>query len=358
MYDYAEDNSVKLQLLSTLAAILLVAFLFSQLCHVCVFAQSKKEVPSINWVEASGKDFTSSEELAKRTIYQDWKGPTGMKSKPLIFYFFWPAEDKKSPDKDAKEQAEKTEKMDKVLDSERVKKEAEQFFCVKVDLRVLKQWGSKGETLAAKYDTKKAPTLVFFDRTGFPQGDISGSTTEATLAEKLSFIASIGSSGSGGDWVTADALDYEDKKSLKKRSVFEDWAQARELGKAKPMIFFFYWPVDDAKDKEADKEAKEQAKKTRELEKILRDSAVSKQLSRFYCFKIDLKELKSFVSEEEGKDYGKAYVAKYKVKKAPYLVIFDYQGTKLMGTTGKMEASKLAKKLKYAADKSDKKLKK
>jgi thioredoxin-related protein len=350
-------RTVRLHLLPVLAAAGLAVFIVSQSCHECALAQSKKKAPSITWVEASGKDFKSSEELKDRSIYADWKGPTNMLAKPLLFYFYWPTEDKDSKDKDSKSQAQNTEKMDKILDSEKVRTHAKDFSCIKVDLRVLKQWGSKGDVLAAKYDVKKAPALVFYDRTGFPQSSISGSTTEATLAEKLKFVASIGEADSGGDWTTADATDYDDKKSFKKRSVFEDWSQTRELGKAKPMVFFFYWPVEDKKDKEASKQDKDQAKKTEEMEKSFTNGAVSKQLARFYCFKVDLKELKGFVSEKEGKDYGKAYTSKYKVKKAPILVVFDYKGNRLM-SIGKMEASKLAKKLKYAADKSDKLLKK
>ena len=315
-----------------------------------LFGQSKDT--SIDWKEAEAKDFSSNEELKNRPIYNDWEKPKGITSKPLLFYFYWPVEDKTSADKDTKSQAEKTEKMDRILASDGIREESAPFACIKVNLRVLKQWGSKGEALSAKYGVRRAPALAFFDRTGFPQGHIVDSTNEATLGEKMSFVASIGSSGSGGDWTSADALDYKDEKHLKKRKVFEDWLQARELGEAKPMIFFFYWPTSDKKDKDASKNAKAQAEKTEEMEKVLRDGDVSKQLARFYCFKVNMKELKSY------EEYGAAYMKKYKVKSAPVLILFDYKGTKLISITGKQKSASLARKLKSAADKSDKTLKK
>ncbi len=300
----------------------------------------------IQWKDATAKDFDTSEELKKRSIQDDWAKPSVSKLKPLIFYFYWPTEDKSSDDKDVKSRAEKTEKMDKVLDSNTVRKAAEPFECIKVDMRVLSQWGSKGEVVAAKYRVKEAPALAFFDRTGFPQDVFSGGTSEAVLAEKLKTIAAIGAS-SGGDWKTADAMDFEDEKSLKKRSVFEDWNATRQLGQAKPIILFFFWPVSDGKDKDASKEAKSQAEKTEEAERLLADGDVAKQLTRFYCFKVNVKELKSFGEP------GEAYLSKYKVKKAPVLLLYDFKGKKIQSISGTTKASKLARILKSVADKSD-----
>ncbi len=304
----------------------------------------------ISWKEAQAKDFSASEELARRTIYEDWKSPKVSKNRPLLFYFYWPTEDKTSATKEVKTQAENTEKMDKVLGSDAVEAAARPFLCIKVNLRDLKQWGSKGEALAAKYGVSEAPALVFFDRGAFPQGVTEESAAQATLAEKLKFVAGIGSSGSGDNWTDTDALQFKDEKTLKKRSVFEDWKQARELGQAKPMIFFFYWPVKDKKS--TDKAAKSQAEKTEQLEKVLTEGDVPEQLGRFYCFKVNVKELASYDEE------GAAILKKYRVKKAPVLVVFDYKGNRLLSIPGKQKASTLAKKLKQAADKSDKQLKK
>lgn len=318
---------------------------------VGVLAQAAKS-GSVDWKEAVAKDFDSSEELAGRPIYNDWESPKYLTGKPLLFFFFWSVEDKGSSDEKVAAQAQKTEKMNEILKSDSVVEQSGKFACIKVDLRALLQWGSKGEALANKYGVREAPALVFFDKTGFPQGDISGSTSEAALAEKLKFVGGIGSSGSGDCWVTADALDFKDRKHLKQRAIFEDWLQARELGEAKPMILFFFWPVKDATDKDASKDAKNQANKTREMEQALSGGAVPEQLARFYCFKVNLKELKAFG------EHGEAYLWKYKVKSAPVLVVFDYKGGKMISISGTQKSDSLAKKLKSAADKSEKLLKK
>lgn len=311
-----------------------------------LLAKPDKAQP-IQWKEASAKDFETSEELKKRSIYDDWTAPSVSKLKPLIFYFYWPTEDKTSEDKDTKSRAEKTEKMDKVFDSDTIKNAAGLFECIKVNVRVLTQWGSKGDVLSAKYGVKEVPALAFFDRTGFPQDVFSGGTSEAVLGEKLKNIASIGASSSG-DWKTAEAIAFDDEKSLKKRSLFEDWSATRQLGEAKPVVLFFFWPVSDKKDKDADREAKLQAESTEELEQELADGDVAKQLGRFYCFKVNVKELKSFGEP------GEAYLSKYKVKKAPVLHMYDFKGDKIQTISGKTKASKLARILKSVADKSDK----
>lgn len=311
-----------------------------------VLLAGPEQPQAIQWKEATAKDFTTSEELKERTIYDDWTKPSVSKLKPLIFYFYWPTEDKTSEDEKAKTRAEKTEKMDKVLDSDKAKIGAKPFECIKVDMRVLMQWGSKGEVLAAKYRVKEAPALAFFDRTGFPQDVFSGSTSEAVLAEKLKTIAAIGAA-SGGNWKTAEAIEFEDEKALKKRSLFEDWTATRQLGEAKPVALLFYWPVSDKKDKEVSKDAKSQAEKTEEMESLLADGDVAKQLARFYCFKVNVKELKSFGEP------GEAYLSKYKVRKAPMLLLYDFKGEKLQSIAGTTKASKLARTLKSAADKSD-----
>ena len=301
----------------------------------------------IQWKAATAKDFTTSEELKKRSIYNDWSKPSVSKLKPLIFYFYWPIEDKTSEDEKAKSRAEKTEKMDKVLDSNGVREAAGPFECIKVDMRVLTQWGSKGEVLAAKYGVKDAPALAFFDRTGFSQDVFSGGTSEAVLTEKLKTVASIGAGSSGG-WKKAEALDFEDEKALKKRSVFEDWTATRQLGEAKPIALFFYWPVSDKKDKDASRDAKSQAEKTEQMDSLLADGDVAKQLERFYCFKINVKELKSFGEP------GETYLSKYRIKKAPVLILYDFKGKKIQSISGSTKASKLARILKSVADKSDK----
>jgi thioredoxin-related protein len=310
-----------------------------------LLAKPDKAEP-IQWKTATAKDFKTSEELKKRPIYDDWSKPSVSKLKPLIFYFYWPTEDKTSEDEKAKSRAEKTGKMDKVLDSNTARKAAESFECIKIDMRVLLQWGSKGEVLAAKYGIKDAPALAFFDRTGFPQGVFSGSTNEAVLAEKLKTIASIGTSSSG-DWKTAEAMEFENEKALKKRSVFEDWTATRQLGEAKPIVLFFFWPVSDKKDKEAARDAKSQAEKTEQMETLLADGDVAKQLGRFYCIKVNVKELKSFGEP------GETYLSKYRVRKAPVLVLYDFKGKKIQSVSGSTKASKLARILKSVADKSD-----
>lgn len=323
-----------------------------------VRAQSDGETPPIKWIDANGRDFKSSEELQKRSCCDDWdKTRSVSRTKPILFFFYWPVEDKKSADKSIKSQAANSGKFEKVLKSESVREEAKKFTCVKVNLRVLKQWGSKGEVLAKKYGVRAAPTLVFYDKTGCSQGSISRSTNEAVVTEKLKFVSGIGAQVEAM-WSTADAMDFnfDDKKTFRKRSVFEDWNQARQLGEAKPMIFFFYWPTKDKNDKEADKEARKQAKNTQAMKEALEEGEVAKQLKRFYCFKVDVKELLSLVDGE--KTYGPEYLIKYRVKAAPVLIIYDYQGNRLERITGKQKASSLARKLKKAADKSDKKLRK
>jgi thioredoxin-related protein len=310
-----------------------------------------QEKSNVEWKEASVKDFDSSEELKRRSIYADWESITIANSKPLLFYFYWPVEDKNSKEKDAKTNATVSEKFDKLLATDSVRKELAAYECIKIDMRMLKQWGSKGEVVAAKYKVQKTPRLVLYDRTAFPQDVLDEKIKEETLAEKLNFIAGIGVN-SGIEWVTAEAMAFDDEKTLKKRSVFEDWSKTRELGEAKPMVFFFYWPEEDAKSKDADKDEKSQAEKTKHLKKAFNNSSVTKQLERFYCFKIDVKELKSF-----GKP-GESYLSKYKIRKAPVLVIYDFKGNRLMSISGKQESKVLARKLKMGADKSDRLLKK
>jgi len=337
------SNRKKLLLL--LGSFILLSFQYAELK-----AQSKKEV---KWCEATAIDFNSSEELAERTIYNDWKCTASLKSNPLLFFFFWPEDDKTSSDQDIKGYAEKSIEMEKILVLESVVEQTAKFVCIKVDLRLLRQWGSKGDAIAMKYRIRRAPTLVFYDRTGFPQGDIKDETTEDILREKMKFIATIGSlSKTSSKWVKLDALDFKDENQLKKRSVFEDWLQARELGEAKPMLFYFYWPVKDKKNKDADKNAKSQADKTEDMDKTLQDNSLDKQLERFYLFKVNLKELLGYGEE------GRMYVGKYKVKKAPSIILYDYKGNQLMRLGHNISTSSLSKKLKYAADKSDKLLKK
>jgi len=126
----------------------------------------------------------------------------------------------------------------------------------------------------------------------------------------------VGQESGNIEWEEGKGTELE-KKFRKKSNVFEDFDVLSGKKKKNPVMIYFYWPETKEDEKASSKDKKQLHYCKKMEEKLFSDSTFAEVANEFFCVKVNLKELHKDLSK------------KYKVKYAPYVLIFDCMGDKV-----------------------------
>lgn len=114
----------------------------------------------IDWKITAGVKL-GREKIDETDIFSHFDALADLKgTKPIMIYFYWPAEDAQNEDKNMANQVRRCKLMDDILSSEEVRKASLNFHCFKVNLKEL------SKEFREKYGVAYAPKVKFFDVKG------------------------------------------------------------------------------------------------------------------------------------------------------------------------------------------------